>query len=102
MGLQRKNTIGLQLAFCVGQSYDGAAAMRQRPVRRHFDCTKQISVDTLFSLCYALSASAALKVSTIQNAENVARKVVKMFKTSAKETACLKSCIKEDVSSQGP
>ena len=31
----------------------------------------------------------------------MARKVVKMFKTSAKKTALLKSCIKEDVSSQG-
>ena len=31
-----------------------------------------------------LSASAAVKVSATQNAENVARKVVKMFKTNAK------------------
>ena len=36
----------------------------------------------------------------MQNAENVARKVVKMFKTSMKKTAWLKSCIKEDVSGQ--
>ena len=45
--------------------------------------------------------SAAAKASATQNAKNVARKVVKMFKTSAKKTALLKSCIKEDVSSQG-
>ena len=51
--------------------------------------------------CLILSSSAAVKVSAIQNAENVARKVVKMFKISAKKTALLKSCIKEDVSSQG-
>ena len=51
--------------------------------------------------CLNLSASAAVKVSAMQNAENIARKVVKMFKTSAKKTALLKSCIKEDVSSQG-
>ena len=52
--------------------------------------------------CLNLSASAAVKVSAIQNAENVARKVFKMFKTSAKKTALLKSrIIKEDVSSQG-
>ena len=60
----------------------------------------------LFLLCYALlslnlSASAAVKASAIQNAKNVSRKVVEMFKTSAKKTALLKSCIKEDVSSQG-
>ena len=51
--------------------------------------------------CLYLSASADVKVSAIQNAENVARKVVKMFKTSAKKTALLKSCIKEDVCSHG-
>ena len=51
--------------------------------------------------CLNLSASAAVKVSTIQNAENVARKVVKMLKTSAKKTALLKSCVKEDASSIG-
>ena len=51
--------------------------------------------------CLNLSASAAVKVSAIQNAENVARKVVKMLKTSAKKTALLKSCVKEDASSIG-
>ena len=60
--------------------------------------------------CLNLSASAAVKVSaisaiaislTIQNAENVARKVVKMSKNSAKKIALLKSSITEDVSSQG-
>ena len=45
--------------------------------------------------------AAAVTVSAIQKAKNVARKVVKMFKTSAKKTALLKSSIKEDVSSQG-
>ena len=47
-----------------------------------------------------LSASAAVKVSAIQNAKNVARKVVKMFKIGTKKAALLKSCIKEDASSQ--
>ena len=51
--------------------------------------------------CINLSASGAVKVSAIQNAENVARKVIKMFKASAKKPAFLKCCIKEDVSSQG-
>ena len=52
--------------------------------------------------CLNLCASAAaVKVSAIQNAETVARKVVKMFKTSAKKTALLKSYINEDVSNQG-
>ena len=41
------------------------------------------------------------KVSATQNAEKVVRNVVKIFKTSAKKTALLKSCIKEDVSDQG-
>ena len=51
--------------------------------------------------CLNLSASAAVKVSATQNAENVARKVVEMLKTSVKKTALLKSCVKEDVASQG-
>ena len=50
--------------------------------------------------CLNLSASAAVKVFAIQKVGNVAQKVVKMFKTSAKKTALLRSCIKEDVSSQ--
>ena len=51
--------------------------------------------------CLNLSASAAATVSAIQNAKNVVRKVVKMFKASAKKTGLLKCCIKEDVSNQG-
>ena len=47
--------------------------------------------------CLNLNAFAAVKVSAIQNSENVTRKVVKMFETSAKKTALLKFCIKEDV-----
>ena len=51
--------------------------------------------------CLTLSASvAAVKLSAIKNAENVAGKVVKMFKISAKKTAWLKSCFIKDVSSQ--
>ena len=61
---------------------------------------------TLFSKqcnmhCLNSSASAAVKVSAIQNAENVAQKVVEIFKTSVKKTVLLKFFIKEDVSSQG-
>ena len=91
-------------AFCVGQNCDGAAAIssersgvtsivqNESPLAYYFYCATH---------CLNLSASAAVKVSAIQNAKNVERKVVKMFKTSAKKTALLKSCIKEDVSSQG-
>ena len=52
-------------------------------------------------LCLNLSVSAPVKVLAIQNAENVVRKVVKWLKTSAKKTALMKSCVKEDVSCQG-
>ena len=50
--------------------------------------------------CLNLIAFAAVKVSAKQNAENAARKVIKIFKTSAKKTALLKSSIKDDVSDQ--
>ena len=50
-------------------------------VRRHFNYSKRLSVGVLFSPCYASHKferfSAAVKVSAIQNVENVARKVVK-------------------------
>ena len=78
--------------------------MAQRTVTRHFNCSKRISFGILHSDCAThclnLSASAAVKVLAIQNVKNVARKVVKMFKISAKKTALLKSCIKENVYSQ--
>ena len=101
MGLQRKNTI--QFCFLSSQSYDGAAAMasersgvtsivqNKSPSAYYFHCAVH---------CLNLSASAAVKVSAMQNAEDVAQEVVKLFKTNAKKTALLKSCIKEDVSSQ--
>ena len=64
----------------------------ESPLTYHFYCATH---------SLNLSASAAVKVSAIQNAKNVVqKKMVKMFKTSAKETALLKSCIKKDVSSQ--
>ena len=63
----------------------------ESPLAYYFHCAMH---------CLNLSASAAVKVSATQNAKNVARKVVKMFKTSAKKTALFKFCIKEDVSSQ--
>ena len=51
--------------------------------------------------CLTLSASAAVKVSAMQNAKNVARKMLKMFWTSVKKIALLKSCAsKEILSSQ--
>ena len=73
-----RNTIAYNFAFCVGQSYDGAPAMaseqsgvtsivqNESSLAYYFDCAMH---------CLNLSASAAVKVSAIQNAENVARKV---------------------------
>ena len=85
-----KGEIQYNFAFCVRQSYDGTAAMaserpgvssigqNESPLAYYFHCATH---------CLTLRASAAVKVSAIQNAENVARKVVKMFKVSAKKTA---------------
>ena len=99
-----KGEMQYNFANCVGQSCDGAAAMasersgvtsivqNKSALANYFHCAMH---------CISLSASAAVKVSAIQNAKNVARKVVKMFKTSVKKTASLKSCLREDVSSQG-
>ena len=64
----------------------------ESPLAYYFHCAMH---------CSNLSASATVKVLATQNAETVAQKMVKMFKTSAKKTALLKSCIKEDVFSKG-
>ena len=66
--------------------------------RRHFNCSTYYF--HCATQCLSLSASAAVKVSATQNAKNVARKVIKMFKTRAQKTALLKFCIK-DISNQG-
>ena len=62
-------------AFCVGQNYNGVAAMASKrsdvtsvvqnksPLAYYFYCAMH---------CLNLSASAAVKVSAMQNAENVA------------------------------
>ena len=80
-----------EFVFCVGQSYDGAAAMasersgvtsivhNESPLADYFHCAMH---------CLNLSASAAVKVSAIQNAENVARKVVNIFKAGVWGAEC--------------
>ena len=85
MSVQR--TKGYNFDFCVGQSYDGAAAMasersgvismvqNESTLAYYFHCAMH---------CQNLSCKntfAAVKVSAIQNGKNVPRKVVKMFKT---------------------
>ena len=101
-----RGEIQYNFAFCVGQSYDGAAATASE----RSGVTSIVQNESALAYCFHcamqyalhLSASAAVKVSAIQNAENVARKVVIMLKTiSAKKTALLKFCVQEDVSSQG-
>ena len=94
--------IQYNFAFCVDQSCDGAAAMvsersgvtsivqNESSLAHYFYCATH---------CLNLRASAAVKVSATQNAENAAQKGVKMFKISAKKTVLLKFCI-TDVSSQ--
>ena len=74
------------------QSYVISVVQNESPLAYYFHCAEHR---------LNLNASAAVKVSAVQNAENVARKVVKMFKASAKKTALLNCCIKEYVSSPG-
>ena len=50
--------------------------------------------------CLTLSASAAVKVSAMQNAKNVARKMLKMFWTSEENSVVEVLRIKGDLSSQ--
>ena len=82
MGLQRR--IGNNFAFCVGLSYDGAAAVVSERSGVSSIVQNESTEAYYFHWamhCLNLSASAAAKVSAIQNAESVARKVVEMFKT---------------------
>ena len=85
-----KEEIQCNFAFCVAQSYGCAAAMasersgvasvihKESPLAYYFHCAMH---------CLNLSASAAVKVLAIQNAETVARKVVKMFGAKCEENS---------------
>ena len=86
-----KEKYNTTLLFCVGQSCDGAAAMasegsgvtsivqNESPLAFYFYCATQ---------CLNLSAFAAVKVSAIQNAKNVARKVVKCLRPMRRKQRC--------------
>ena len=68
-------------AFCVGQGYNGAAAMASEQSGVSSIVSNESQLAYYFHCavhCLNLSASAAVKVSAMQNAENVARKVAKM------------------------
>ena len=91
-----KGGIQYNFAFCFGQNCNDAAAMvsersgdtsivqNESPLAYYFYCAVH---------CLIVNASAAVKVSAIQNADNVARKVFnnKKFNTSAKKMALLKT-----------
>ena len=65
-------------AMASEQSGVTSIVQNESPLAHYFHCAMH---------CLNLSDSAAVKFSAIQNAENVARKVVKMFKTSAKKNS---------------
>lgn len=97
--LRKIRDLGLDLSLCVGQGYDGAGAMaservgvsatiqNEAPLAFYFHCAMH---------CLNLSASAAIKVPPIRNAENVVREISTTFRASAKKTNLLKCLIESD------
>ena len=86
------------MTSCVGQGYDGASTMagvrggaaatvlQQAPHAYYFHCTMH---------CLNLSASKAVTVPAIQHAQVVVIDVSACFRSSAKRTELLKTCIQK-------
>ena len=89
----------MELSTCVGQGYDGAASLASERVgaaatflaqakkAQHFHCAMH---------CLNLCAAQAVKIPAIQHAQDVIKETVSFFKSSAKRTDMLKSCINEE------
>ena len=90
--------LGLDITSCVGQGYDGASTMagvrggaaatvlQQAPHAYYLHCTMH---------CLNLSASKAVTVPAIQHAQVVVRDVSACFRSNAKRTELLKTCIQK-------
>jgi hypothetical protein len=91
-------SLGADLSDCIAQGYDGAknfssdrigaAAifMKQAPHAHYFHCAMH---------CLNLSASQAVSVPAIRHAQDIVQEVSACFRSSAKRTDLLKSCIAE-------
>ncbi len=90
--------LGLDMTSCVGQGYDGASTMagarggaaanvlKQAPHAYYFHCAMH---------CLNLSAPKAVTVPAIQHAQVIVRDVSACFRSSAKRTELLKTCIQK-------
>ena len=90
--------LGLDLAACVGQGYDGASALssqrvgaaqrfQERAVNAHyFHCSMH---------CLNLSAMKAISIPSLRHAQDVVSDAVSCFRSSAKRSALLKCCIEK-------
>ena len=87
---------GLNLSTCVGQGYDGAANLSSErvgaaarfqddaPTAHYYHCSMH---------CLNLSASKAVSVPAIRHAEDIVKATTSCFRSSAKRTDLLTSCI---------
>jgi len=87
--LRQISKLDLDMSKCVAQCYDGASAMASERV----GVAAQILQQAQLAHWMNLSASQAVKVAAIRNAQTVVHEAASLFRTSAKKTAALKQCI---------
>jgi hypothetical protein len=96
--LQIIRKLGLNLATCVGQGYDGAAALSSERV----GAATQFKRDAINAHyyhcsmhCLNLSASKAVSIAAIRHAQDVVKETTTCFHSSAKRSSLLTLCIAE-------
>lgn len=90
--------LGLALANCVGQGYDGASAlssqrtgasqrfMEEATNAHYFHCSMH---------CLNLSAAKAATTPSVRHAQEIVKEAVSFFRSSAKRSGLLKKCIEK-------
>jgi hypothetical protein len=96
--LRHISKLDLDLSKCVAQCYDGASAMASERVGVATQIRQRAELAEYYH-CMAhwvnLSASQAVKVAAIRNAQTVVQEASALFRTSSKKTAVLKQCIED-------
>lgn len=88
--------LGLDLSACVGQSYDGASVLSSERVGAA-SCFQEVAPHAYYQHCAMhclnLSASKTIDVPSISHAQSVVHDTASCFRSSAKRTELLKTCI---------
>ena len=96
MFIQLVTDMQLDLSHCVGQGYDGACALSSDRVGAAAVILKQAQNAHFYHCtmhCLNLNASKAVSIPAVRHAQDVVMAVSACFRSSAKRSDVLKSCI---------